>query len=202
MRIFGYIRVSSTDQNDLRQKIAMEELKIPPERIFIDKQSGKSFDRPAYRKLMDVLEKDDLLYITSLDRLGRNYEECQNQWRVLTKEKGVDIVVLDMDLLDTRTAKDLSRTLIADIVLQLLAYVAESEYKNIRKRQAEGIAAAKVKGVCFGRPAIKPPENFAFLVKQWERGNMPFSEILVQTGLKERTFYRCLREFRASKGKK
>jgi DNA invertase Pin-like site-specific DNA recombinase len=179
----------------------MEELKIPPERIFIDKQSGKSFDRPAYQKLVSVLKKDDVLYIASIDRLGRNYEEIQNQWRILTKEKGVDIVVIDMPLLDTRKDKDLMGTFIADLVLQILSFVSHSERGNIRKRQAEGIAAAKAKGIVFGRPIKKPPENFANLVKEWERGNLSFSETLNLTGFKQATFYNRLREYRQMKRK-
>ena len=144
----------------------------------------------------------DVIYIHSIDRLERNYEEIQNQWRILTKERGVDIAVVDMPLLDTRVNKDLMGTFIADLVLQILSFVAHSERENIRKRQAEGIAAARTRGVRFGRPIKKPPENFAELVKQWERGKLPFLELLEQTGLKEATFYNRLREYRAAKGKK
>ncbi len=147
------------------------------------------------------LKPGDLLYVKSIDRLGRNYDEIQNQWRILTKERGVDIVVIDMPLLDTRHGKDLMGTFIADIVLQILSFVAHSERDNIRKRQAEGIAAAKARGVRFGRPAIKPPDDFALIVKQLECGKLPHSEALVRAGLKETTFYRRLREYRSSKKK-
>ena len=201
MHSYGYIRVSSTDQNEDRQVIAMRELKIPQGQIFIDKQSGKDFDRPRYRALVKKLKSGDLLYVLSIDRLGRNYEEIQNQWRLLAKEKGIDICVIDMPLLDTRLHKDLIGTFISDIVLQILSFVAQSERENIRKRQAEGIAAAKARGVRFGRPIKKPPENFAKLVKQWERGKLTFLELLEQTGLKEATFYNRLREFRCEKKK-
>jgi len=201
MATYGYVRVSTMEQNEDRQIIAMSELHIPPSQIFIDKISGKDFERPAYKLLTQKLSQGDLLYIKSIDRLGRNYDEIQNQWRLLTKVQGVDIAVIDMPLLDTRNGKDLMGTFIADIVLQILSFVAQSERETIRKRQAEGIAAAKARGVCFGRPIIKPPENFSIMVKQWERGKLPISDILEQTGLKEATFYRRLREWRLSKGK-
>lgn len=197
MKTYGYIRVSSTDQNEDRQLTAMKELKIFPENLFIDKQSGKDFNRPNYQKLIKRLKSGDLLYIKSIDRLGRNYEEIQNQWRILTKEKGVDIAVIDMPLLDTRLNKDLMGTFIADLVLQILSFVAQSERENIRKRQAEGITAAKARGVRFGRPPKKPPENFRELVKLWERGKLSFKEVLEQTGLKKTTFYQLLKEHRA-----
>ena len=150
--IYGYIRVSSRDQNEDRQLIALREINVPEKNIFTDKQSGKDFDRPQYKKLLKKLKKDDLLYIKSIDRLGRNYEEIQNQWRTLTKEKGVDICVIDMPLLDTRRGKDLMGTFLSDIVLQVLSFVAENERTNIHQRQAEGISAAKKRGVRFGRP--------------------------------------------------
>lgn len=149
---YGYIRVSSRDQNEDRQIDAMNQLKIVPKNIYIDKQSGKDFERPEYKKLFKRLKRDDVLYIKSIDRLGRNYEEIQNQWRILTKEKGVDIVVMDMPLLDTRRGKDLMGTFLSDIVLQVLSFVAENERVNIRQRQAEGIAAAKARGIHLGRP--------------------------------------------------
>ena len=152
--VYGYIRVSSKDQNEDRQVIALQELNIPKKNIFLDKQSGKDFARPQYQRLMKKLKKDDLLYVKSIDRLGRNYEEILEQWRVLTKQKEIDIVVLDMPLLDTRRGKDLMGTFLSDIVLQVLSFVAENERKNIRQRQAEGIAAAKARGVRFGRPMI------------------------------------------------
>lgn len=196
MKIYGYIRVSSVDQNEDRQLLAMNELKIPPSQIFMDKQSGKDFDRPSYKALVKKLKSGDLLYIKSIDRLGRNYEEIQNQWRILTKEKGVDIAVIDMPLLDTRNGKDLMGTFIADLVLQILSFVAQSERESIRKRQAEGIAAAKAKGVCFGRPAKDAPDNFDKLVKQWERNQISVHEAIRQCKMSEATFYRRLREYR------
>lgn len=170
--IYGYIRVSSTDQNENRQLIALREMSISEQNIFIDKKSGKDFDRPQYKKLMKRLRPDDLLYIKSIDRLGRNYVEIQDQWRILTKEKGIDIVVLDMPLLDTRRGKDLMGTFLSDIVLQVLSFVAESERVNIRQRQAEGIAAAKSKGVKFGRPPKPLPENFYESYQRWKAGAM------------------------------
>jgi len=201
MRIYGYVRVSSTDQNEDRQLYAMEKLEIPPVQIFIDKQSGKDFNRPHYKALVKRLKQGDLLYIKSIDRLGRNYNEIQNQWRIITKERGVDIAVIDMPLLDTRLHKDLIGTFISDIVLQILSFVSQSERENIRTRQKEGIIAAKARGIRFGRPIKKPPENFNMLVKQWERGYLTFEQIIAKTGLKEATFYRRLRELRISKGK-
>lgn len=170
--IYGYIRVSSRDQNEDRQLIAMKELAIPDRNIFMDKQSGKDFNRPQYKKLIRKLKRDDLLYIKSIDRLGRNYEEIQNQWRVLTKEKGIDIVVLDMPLLDTRRGKDLMGTFLSDIVLQVLSFVAENERANIKQRQAEGIAAAKAKGIRFGRPPKPLPRNFHLVYQQWKAGKI------------------------------
>jgi len=200
MKTYGYIRVSSTDQNEDRQLVAMQELKIPPENLFAEKQSGKDFDRPVYQKMVEQLQEGDLLYIKSIDRLGRNYTEIIEQWRILTKEKGVDIVVLDMPLLDTSNKKDLLGTLIADIVLQLLSFVAQNERETIRKRQAEGIAAAKAKGVQFGRPPKNAPDNFGELVKKWERGQLPIAEILDLCGMKETTFYKRLEEYRIIQG--
>jgi len=201
MAIYGYIRVSSTDQNEDRQLVAMQELEISPENLFVDKQSGKDFDRPAYQELVKCLKSGDLLYIKSIDRLGRNYEEIQNQWRILTKEKGIDIVVIDIPLLDTRPRKDLTGTFIADLVLQILCYVAQNERDTIRKRQAEGIFAAKARGVRFGRPEKTIPDNFGKLIKQWEYRKISLSEILEQTGLKQATFYNRLREYRQNKMK-
>ena len=162
----------------------------------MDKQSGKDFNRPQYKKMVKKLKPDDLLYIKSIDRLGRNYEEIQNQWRILTKEKKIDIVVLDMPLLDTRRGKDLMGTFLSDIVLQVLSFVAENERSNIRQRQAEGIAAAKARGVRFGRPHVEAPANFPKIVREWEEGRLPFQDALEQSGLAETTFYRRLREYR------
>ena len=170
--LYGYIRVSTRDQNEDRQILALKELSIPEKNLFIDKQSGKDFERPQYRKMVRKLKKDDLLYIKSIDRLGRNYSEILEQWRILTKEKGIDIVVLDMPLLDTRRGKDLMGTFLSDIVLQVLSFVAENERSNIRQRQAEGIAAAKARGVRFGRPPAPLPENFHHLYQQWKNGKI------------------------------
>ena len=158
--IYGYIRVSTREQNEDRQLIALREMSVPEKNIFMDKQSGKDFNRPQYKKLVKKLKPGDLLYIKSIDRLGRNYDEILEQWRILTKEKGIDIVVLDMPLLDTRRGKDLMGTFLSDIVLQVLSFVAENERTNIRQRQAEGIAAAKARGVRFGRPPRPLPENY------------------------------------------
>ena len=170
--VYGYIRVSTRDQNEDRQLIALRELQIPEKNIFLDKQSGKDFERPQYRKMVRRFKKDDLLYIKSIDRLGRNYAEILEQWRILTKDKGIDIVVLDMPLLDTRRGKDLMGTFLSDIVLQVLSFVAENERTNIKQRQAEGIAAAKARGVRFGRPPAPLPENFHAVYQQWKAGKI------------------------------
>jgi len=180
--------------------LEMCKLQIPQTHIFMDKMSGKDFARSAYKSLVKKLTSGDLLYVQSIDRLGRNYEEIQNQWRTLTKERGVDIAVIDMPLLDTRNGKDLMGTFLADVVLQVLAFVSQNERETIRKRQSEGIAAARARGVRFGRPIKKPPENFAILIKLWRGGKLPIPELLAQTGLKEATFYRRLREWRGAKG--
>ena len=193
---YGYIRVSSRDQNEDRQMDALQSL-VAKKNIYIDKQSGKDFDRPQYKKLVRKLKKDNLLYIKSIDRLGRNYSEIQDQWRYLTKEKGVDIVVLDMP--DTRRGKDLMGTFLSDIVLQVLSFAAENERSNIRQRQAEGIAAAKARGVRFGRPQIQLPDHFGQIVAAWERGEITIHEVIRQCDMSEATFYRRLREFRAVK---
>lgn len=169
-KLYSYIRVSTKDQNEDRQLLAMAELHVPQKNIFIDKQSGKDFNRPQYKKLLRKLKKDDLLFIKSIDRLGRNYAEILEQWRILTKEKKIDIVVLDMPLLDTRRGKDLMGTFLSDIVLQVLSFVAENERSSIRQRQAEGIAAAKARGVRFGRPPKPLPQNFHQLCRQWKSG--------------------------------
>ena len=202
MTTYGYIRVSSIDQHEDKQLSAMREQGVPRKQIYIDKQSGKDFGRPAYKSLANKLIAEDLLYIHSIDRLRRNYNEIQNQWRILTKECGVDIVVINMPLLDTRQNKDLMGTFIADLVLQILSFVAHSERESIRKRQAEGIASARKRGIHLGRPAKSPPDNFPLLMKQWERGKLSFTEVLEQAGLKEATFYRRLREYRLIKKSK
>lgn len=202
MKIYGYVRVSSTDQNEDRQLIALREQGVDEKNIFIDKQSGKDFERPNYKKLVNELKAGDLLYIISIDRLGRNYEEIQKQWRVLTKEICIDICVLDMPMLDTRNGKDLMGTFIADLVLQILSFVAQSERENIKKRQTEGIAAAKAKGVKFGRPEKEVPDDFEKIVKAWEQKKLPFEEVLKRCGMSEATFYRRLREYRLIKSRK
>ena len=197
--VYGYIRVSSADQNEDRQMIALTEAGVPEKNIYMDKLSGKNFDRPQYMKLVKKVKAGDLLYILSIDRLGRNYEEIQNQWRILTKEKGVDICVLDMPLLDTRQGKDLMGTFIADLVLQILSFVAQSERENIRKRQEQGIAAAKARGVRFGRPEIPIPDNFEKIVSDWEKKRVSLNETLELCNMSEATFYRKLREYRLMK---
>lgn len=170
--VYGYVRVSTKDQNEDRQLIALQEMSIPEKNIFVDKQSGKDFKRPMYKRMLRKIKKDDLLYVKSIDRLGRNYTEILEQWRILTKEKGIDIVVLDMPLLDTRRGKDLMGTFLSDIVLQVLSFVAENERTNIRQRQAEGISAAKARGVRFGRPPSPLPENFHEIYQQWKNGKI------------------------------
>lgn len=194
---YAYIRVSSHDQNEDRQRIAMRDLNIRKSHIYMDKQSGKDFNRPNYQKLLRKLREGDILYILSIDRLGRNYEEIQNQWRILTKEKKVDIVVIDMPLLDTRREKNLLGTFISDMVLQLLSFVAQNERENIHKRQAEGIAAAKERGVKFGRPKKQLPDEFIEDLKRWTLKDMPLNEILLKHQISERTFYRRLQDMRS-----
>lgn len=194
--IYGYVRVSSLDQNEDRQLVEMKKVNIRSQNIYIDKQSGKNFERPEYKRLVGTLKEGDLLYVLSIDRLGRNYEEIQEQWRILTKEKKVDICVIDMPLLDTRNGKDLMGTFIADLVLQILSFVAQSERENIRKRQEQGIAAAKAKGVKFGRPEVPVPDDFGRIIKDWDRGKISLSEALKKSNMTKTTFYRKVREFR------
>ena len=194
-QIYGYVRVSTKDQNEDRQMIAMLEFPVPEKNIIVEKQSGKDFNRPRYRRLIRKMKKGDLLVIKSIDRLGRNYEEIIQQWRYLTKEKGIDIVVLDMALLDTREGKDLTGTLIADLVLQLLSYVAQTERENIRQRQKEGIQAAKRKGVQFGRPKIPVPDQFTELKQQWKNNEISSRQDASQLGVSHETFLRwCKRQ--------
>lgn len=200
-QVYGYVRVSSIDQNEERQIVELSKRNVLSKNIYIDKQSGKSFERPQYKKLVRKLKQGDLLYILSIDRLGRNYLEIQEQWRILTKEKGIDICVIDMPLLDTRNGKDLMGTFIADLVLQILSFVAQNERENIRKRQAQGIAVAKAKRIKFGRPEIALPENFGELVHEWEKKRLPLSEVLEVCKMSEATFYRKLREYRLLKQK-
>lgn len=187
--VYGYVRVSSRDQNEDRQFIALNEVGVSDKNIFMDKQSGKDFERPQYKKLLRKMKKDDLLYIKSIDRLGRNYEEILQQWRILTKDKGIDIVVLDMPLLDTRRGKDLMGTFLSDIVLQVLSFVAENERTNIRQRQAEGIAAAKARGVKFGRPPLPLPDNFYEVHKAWRNKQITLKQAAEICRLKVSTFY-------------
>jgi len=199
MQTYGYVRVSSGDQNEDRQLLALHERGLTGRQIFIDKQSGKDFNRPQYKRLVRRLRPGDLLYILSIDRLGRNYAEIQKQWRILTKEKSVDICVLDMPLLDTRQGKDLMGTFIADLVLQILSFVAQSEREHIKERQAQGIAAARRRGVRFGRPERPIPKNFADIVRRWETGVLTSNEAIDRCSVSEATFYRRLREYRLIK---
>lgn len=194
VRAYGYVRVSTTDQNEDRQLIALSYKDIDVENIYIDKISGKDFELPAYKKMKSQMKKGDILYILSIDRLGRNYEEIQEQWRQLTKEIGIDICVIDMPLLDTRNGKDLMGTFIADLVLQILSFVAQNERENIRKRQAEGIAAAKGRGVHMGRPASEVPCDFEYFVYLWKHKRMKLEVILDECGISESTFFRRIRE--------
>lgn len=187
--IYGYIRVSTREQNEDRQRLALAALPVPKENIYMDKQSGKDFERPQYRRLVRRLRRDDLLYVKSIDRLGRNYSEILEQWRMLTKEKGVDIAVLDMPLLDTRRGKDLMGTFLSDIVLQVLSFVAENERDNIRQRQAEGIAAAKARGIRFGRPPLPLPDNFHMLHQAWRGQKITLRQAARACGMPTGTFY-------------
>lgn len=196
MSTYGYARVSSTDQNEDRQIVALKSAGVEKKNIFLDKQSGRDFNRPQYQKMLSKLKENDLVYIKSIDRLGRNYPEIQEQWRVLTKEIKVDICVLDMPLLDTRKGKDLMGTFIADLVLQILSFVAETERENIRKRQAEGIAAAKEKGVQFGRPKIEIPENFLVVAIKWENKEITLEIALEELQMSRATFYRKVKELK------
>ena len=188
MDTYGYVRVSTKEQNEDRQLISMNGLTIPARNIFMDKQSGKDFNRPEYKKLVKKLKPDDLLYIKSIDRLGRNYGEILEQWRILTREKKIDIVVLDMPLLDTRRGKDLMGTFLSDIVLQVLSFVAENERTNIRTRQAEGIAAAKARGVRFGRPPTPLPENYHSAYQRWKAGVITGTAAAKECGMPLSTF--------------
>lgn len=193
---YAYVRVSAIDQNEARQLIEMLQLGIDRENIYIDKQSGKDFNRPNYIALIKKLKKGDLLYVKSIDRLGRNYKDIQEQWRILTKEMEVDVVVIDMPLLDTRSYKDLMGTFIADLVLQVLSFVAQSERENIKKRQEEGIRVAKMQGVKFGRPTKDAPEEFPSLVKKWEQGKISAQDVALACDMSIATFYRRLMEYR------
>ena len=192
---YGYARVSSREQNEDRQMIAFDEANVPKENIFVDKQSGKDFNRPKYRRLLRRLKVDDVLFVKSIDRLGRDYAEILEQWRILTKEKKIDIVVIDMPLLDTRRGKDLMGTFLSDIVLQVLSFVAENERKNIRQRQKEGIEAAKLRGVQLGRPLKPMPENFRHIYDRWIGKEITGEEAAQLCNVARATFYRKVREW-------
>lgn len=187
---YGYVRVSHRDQNEGRQLAAMKLAGVSPERIYMDKQSGKDFERPSYKELVRKLDNHSLVYIKSIDRLGRDYDEVLEQWRIITKEIGADIVVLDMPLLDTRRGKDLMGTFLSDIVLQVLSFVAENERDNIRKRQSEGIKVAMANGVKFGRPKIKLPDNFGEVYDMWANGKITVDMAASRCGMAHSTFYR------------
>ncbi len=188
--MYGYARVSTKEQREDRQLMAFSGMQLPEENIYVDKQSGKDFERPMYKRMVRKMKEDDLLYIKSIDRLGRNYEEILEQWRLLTKEKKVDIVVLDMPLLDTRRGKDLMGTFLSDVVLQVLSFVAENERKNIRDRQKEGIEAAKMRGVRFGRPENPLPDNFEQLSSRWLSGEISGKRAAEMCGMPLTTFRR------------
>ena len=195
MNVYGYVRVSSRDQSEDRQLIAMKKLGVPEYNIYVDKESGRDFDRPMYREMVRELNKNDLVYIKSIDRLGRNYKEIVEQWQFLTRDVQADIVVIDMPLLDTRRGKDLLGTFLSDIVLQVLSFVAENERDNIRSRQREGIEAAKERGVKFGRPRNPLPDNFPEIYDQWKRRKISAPEAAAVCGLSRSTFYERVREF-------
>ncbi len=199
MTIYGYIRVSSQDQNEERQLIAMRSICIPRKNIFMDKQSGKDFNRPMYRKMVKKLRRDDIVYIKSIDRLGRNYNDVVEQWQYLTRVKRVDIVVIEMPLLDTRRGKDLLGTFLSDVVLQVLSFVAENERNNIRNRQQEGIMAAKEKGVQFGRPTMQMPENFIEIYEQYREGRITAEQAARECGCSRSTFYNRIRSIEQKK---
>lgn len=196
--IYGYVRVSSKDQNEDRQVIVMRDLQVPEENIYIDKQSGKDFNRPQYKKLLKKVKEGDLIYIKSIDRLGRNYGEIQEQWKLITKDKHVDLYVIDMPILDTRREKNLLGTFISDLVLSLLSYVAENERVTIRQRQAEGIAAAKARGVHFGRIPKPLPENFYDVYQRWKKRKITISQAAEECGMAKSTFYERARVYEKS----
>ena len=193
MQKYGYIRVSAKDQNTDRQFAALEAYEIPEKNLFVDKQSGKDFNRPAYHRLVRRIKPGDLLIVKSIDRLGRNYDEIIRQWQILTKEKGCDVQVVDMPLLDTTKSKDILGTFIADLVLQILSYCAHTERENIRQRQAEGIAAAKAKGIHFGRPQLPIPEDFEDEVKLWRNKQVSQREALEHLNMERSRFYRVIK---------
>lgn len=192
-RIFGYVRVSTAEQNEERQLAEMQKCGVPKEQLYIDKVSGKNFNRPQYMKLVSELRSGDVLFVLSIDRLGRNYAEILQEWRNLTKHIGADICVIDMPLLDTRYGKDLLGTFIADLTLQILAFVSESEWRNIKSRQKQGIAAAKSRGVVFGRPKLPLPNDFTSLVAEWKEKRLSLQELLEKCNMSKSTLYRRLR---------
>ena len=194
--VYGYVRVSTREQNVERQLISLEKAGLPPANIFIDRQSGKDFHRPAYQRMIKKLTAGDVVVTKSIDRLGRNYEEIKEQWRMLTKELGADIIIQDMPLLDTTKSRDLLGNFISDIVLQLLSFVAENERNNIRTRQAEGIEAARKRGVKFGKPAIPVPENFSDLYRSWEQGSITINEFARLCNMGRSTMYKCIGEYK------
>lgn len=194
--VYGYVRVSTREQNVERQLIALKKMGIPQAGIFIDRQSGKDFQRPAYQRMVESLKAGDLVVTKSIDRLGRNYEEIKEQWRMLTKELGVDIVIQDMPLLDTTKSRDLLGNFISDVVLQLLSFVAENERNNIRTRQAEGIEAARRRGVRFGKPPIPIPPNFSELYENWEQGVITINEFARLCNMGRSTMYKRIGEYR------
>ncbi len=199
MSVYGYIRVSTKEQNEDRQLAAMNMAQVPKRNIFIDKQSGKDFERPMYKKMLRKLKKNDIIYIKSIDRLGRNYKDIVEQWQFLTRVKGVDIVVIDMPLLDTRRGKDLMGTFLSDVVLQILSFVAENERYNIRNRQKEGIETAKARGVRFGRPRIPMPENFEEIYADYRAGKITSEMAAEKCGFSRTTFFARVREMKEQK---
>lgn len=194
MAVYGYIRVSTKEQNEDRQRAALEPFHIPEKSLYMDKLSGKDFNRPRWKALVRKLKKDDCLYVKSIDRLGRNYEEILEEWRRITKGKGADIVVIDMPLLDTRRGKDLIGTFIADLVLQILSFVAQTEREFIRQRQAEGIAAAHARGVKFGRPEKELPLNFQSVYEKWKRGEITGRAASRECNMPPTTFYHYIKK--------
>lgn len=201
MKIYGYIRVSSYDQNEDRQLIAMREARVPSRNIYMDKLSGKDFDRPMYKKMVQKLKGEDVVYIKSIDRLGRNYNEVVEQWQYLTRVKKVDIVVIEMPLLDTRTGKDLMGTFLSDVVLQILSFVAENERTNIKNRQREGIEAAKARGVKFGRRTILLPDNFDDICERWRNGEITAAQAADECGVSRATFFKRIQKIGLKKNK-
>lgn len=187
-KIYGYMRVSTKEQNEDRQRLALMEAGVPEKNIFMDKQSGKDFERIEYKRMLRRLNERSVLYVKSIDRLGRNYQELNEQWRIITKEKCADIVVIDMPILDTRREKNLLGTFIADLILTLLSYLAENERTIIKKRQEEGIAAARIRGVRFGRPTLPLPDNFSEAYKEWRNGNITQEHAAKMCGLARSTF--------------